>query len=108
MATGAFWVRVRAKQGKFGLDRVIERPIGPRDGIVTILAYRAESRLMVVVVAMAIYADNGYFRITLGGVTSVAFRLAVFAEERKAREIMVKDDIDVPCPIVVALFAIDA
>ena len=76
-------VRMRAEQGEFGLDRMVERPLGPRDRIVAILARNAESRLMVVIVAMAIYADDGGIRVALGRMALIALCLAVLSQERK-------------------------
>jgi hypothetical protein len=87
---------------------MVERPLGPRDRIVTILANDAERGLMVVVVAMAIYADDRGIRVALGGMTLIAFCRAVLPEERKSRQVVIEGDIDVPSAIVVALLAVDA
>jgi hypothetical protein len=108
MTVGAVCARMRAIQRKLGLRSVIERPVRPGNRIMTIAACDAERAFVHVVFPMTIETRKRRVLVPLGRVASAALYVAMLADKRKARQIVVEDNRYLPAFIVMALLALSA
>lgn len=97
-------VTVCARQGKVGLRVVIEHPVRPRDGVMTQGAVTAEIASVCIVLAMTICALLRRVTEHMRFVARIAFRIVVLAQQRKARQPVVKEQVVLPGLLFVAVF----
>lgn len=102
---GAGQIRMAPVELKAGFQRVIEHPYRPGYGRMAAAALRAERCIVNVAVDMAVDALRRSIVEPLRGMTGIAFDAGVFADQREARQSVVKTDIEIPAGFVVALFA---
>ena len=96
-------VGVRAVQCEIRLAIVIEKPLRPGNGVVAFRAVCAEAPIVRVVLGVAVHALFGGISENMRIVALAALDCCVLAEQRKARQIVVEEDVVRPGRFVVAV-----